>query len=249
MSKEILNNHVLVVQARLPGAIEREQENLNPTIRMAGKEPFYVDALNNNVDEIYQKYQFEEVLFTGSSDANISKINEGDEPARRYLKNTTALIKRVLSGKENIRALGFCFGHQAIAYVADKIHNPYSESIIQKTNEEIGTFPVFLNDEAKRNRLFENVKKSPEDELNNILMVFGHHDSITWLPPQSNILGITDLDAFSILDYTHARTITFQGHPELNGDNVQAAADAGGYKGSFSPSDNTEQIIVNFLQS
>jgi GMP synthase-like glutamine amidotransferase len=245
---------VLVVQGRLlEESRQREQAILTPMISQAGREPIFVDGLTDNLDEIAQPSPFAEVILGGAGDcllADLEGAAPANELARTYLQNTAAFLTKIISGAENLRIFGICFGHQIIAYLANSLLHPTGENIIQAIHSEVGTYPVFLTAEASASPLLTGVVTPIVDIAPALVkMVFGHKNSVAWLPPGATVLGTTAEDAFSGLVYDQGRIVTWQGHPELDGAQARLSAAAAHLEGTFGDSDHTEQIIINFLQN
>lgn len=246
------------IQGRVGEPKYQEQERIKKLFTRIGLEkPAFIDALEQNIRDFVTTNEITTLIFGGSADIQtLNRKNiENDDLARLYYHNTEEIVRITLGGSESIQAFGICLGHQLTAQVAHTLYTP-GRDILERKEEESGTFLFFVQEEERTNPLFKHVVNQKEGvSVDKIRMVFGHKYFVTELPfRRCKTLGYTERDRFSAFNYTDNSgkiiAVTFAGHPEILGKEAEKIGEAGGYRSDkFGPSDMTENLIRNFCSS
>lgn len=161
-----------------------------------------------------------ELDFDGGRDEN----DEARIVSKQIVKRLTPLITRL--EEENVPTLGICYGHQIVG----ESHGAY---VVHDTNQhKVGTFPISLTEEGKRDALFSTVPET-------FLVHYGHKDSLDRLPQGATLLATGERCRMSALRYGRC-LYTMQFHPELTAKDVR-------WKLSNSPGYLPEGVSVESL--
>ena len=103
--------------------------------------------------------------------------------------------------EKDIPTLGICFGHQFLGYVLG------AKVVNDKTQQETGSFSVYLTQKGKSNPLFSGLPSV-------FVAQFGHKDSLEKLPSGATLLAKTKKCKIAAFGYKK-NIYGIQFHPEL----------------------------------
>lgn len=139
------------------------------------------------------------VILGGSGKFSLSKLKK-DKKLQKIVKKISPFINHIL--KNDFPVLGVCFGHHILGYFLG------TKIVRDKTQEEIGSFSVFLTREAKSSPLFLRVPKK-------IVVQEGHKESLKKLPEKAVFLAKGKKCKIQSFRYK-GNIYGVQFHPELN---------------------------------
>jgi GMP synthase-like glutamine amidotransferase len=176
----------------------------------------------------------------------------------QFLKRMSPLVSRVR--RQGISFVGECVTHQGVAHDRNGVVGR------REGRNEGGTILLNLTPAGREHPLFNGFPKGP------ISMIGAHKDNVLVRPPEARILGWTDRDPYSVLEYPMLTNegstadgsapyfVTLQLHGLLKPGPTEALMDATNARITvelglepfekthpFGPIDDNELLIVNLL--
>ena len=145
---------------------------------------------------------YDALFIGGSSDASVT------QPALYpFVEPTKKLIVHCLD--KSIPVFASCFGFQAA------IEALGGQVIVDKPNMEMGTYPIWLTENAASDLLFHDVP-------NGFLAISGHKERAISMPKDAILLAYSDLCPFHAFKIVDKPFYGFQFHPEVDAKDLVA---------------------------
>ncbi len=203
MAKQRSDLKILLLQIR-SDAITRLEE-LDEFGRYGRLEPHQFSVLDVFATPDFSPTEIEgyDALFIGgSSDASVT------QPALYpFVEPTKKLIVHCLD--KSIPVFASCFGFQAA------IEALGGQVIVDKPNMEMGTYPIWLTENAASDLLFHDVP-------NGFLAISGHKERAISMPKDAILLAYSDLCPFHAFKIVDKPFYGFQFHPEVDAKDLVA---------------------------
>ncbi len=184
------------------------------------------------------------VLIGGSGDFDFDGGRADDDEARvisrEIVERLRPLVLFIL--EHDIPLFGVCYGHQIVAEVLGV------KVLHDKAQTKIGTFPISLTEEGKRDALFGDMPET-------FMAQYGHKDSVSALPQGATLLASSVQCNGSALRYgNHVYTVQF--HPESTAEGMaQKLSNSPGYlpegvtaESIIKPSAEASTLIPKFVE-
>ncbi len=170
-----------------------------------------------------------DAFFIGGSSDDPDDIVFLDPAEYPYITDLKRIIQ--YAAKHTIPTFASCMGFQIGAQVLG------GEVIVDKKNLEVGTYPIFLTDIAKKDVLFADTS-SP------FIAVSGHKKRVKTLPPGAVPLAYSALCPFHAFRLEGKPFYAFQFHPEIDQRDMIARLKRYKDRGYFHP-DEVDKLIAS----
>ncbi|MBC6436442.1 type 1 glutamine amidotransferase [Nostoc sp. HG1] len=197
MAKQRSDLKILLLQIR-SDTITRLEE-LDEFVRYSRLEAHQFSVLDVFATPDFSPTQIEgyDALFIGgSSDASVTQPE-----LYPFVEPTKKLIIHCLN--ESIPVFASCFGFQAA------IEALGGSVIVDKPNMEMGTYPLWLTENAASDLLFHDVP-------NGFLAISGHKERAVSMPKDAILLAYSDLCPYHAFKIANKPFYGFQFHPEVD---------------------------------
>jgi GMP synthase-like glutamine amidotransferase len=248
---------ILAIQGQLDPRRDAEQKVIEPIFAQAEVPTDFVDALAENEIEEIDWNDPDRILeghiglyLGGSGFIDLSHLNpqtkEGQQ-ANRYLNRVIPVVQLAMDRGLSIH--GTCVGHHAMAIATS------GESIVQRLPEvaEVDVVNFTLSPLGQRHPHFEG------RQGNSMYTVGVHNDSLGAHPKGSEVVGRTQRDPRSFLQYNDGRATSSQLHFEISDathllhairtvNTVRSQLPSYDAPSSFRQPDDGRFVLVNFAR-